>query len=58
MSKYVKEFWTTDKFPNAKLLRDRRVRELRKLGYFVESNTVSFSDLANCVYYGLEASKE
>lgn len=54
-NKYIKEFWTTDKTPNAKQIRDTRARELRKLGYNVQSITLNFADLARCTYYGLEA---
>lgn len=58
MQDYIELFWTTDKNPNAKHLRDSKARELRKLGYTVESKTVNFIDLARCIYYGLEATKE
>lgn len=52
------EFWTTDKEPNAKQIRDRRARELRKQGWKVKSETDRFTDLARCTRYGIYATKE
>ena len=58
MHDYKKEFWTTDKTPNAKQIRDSRAKQLRKEGYTVTTNKLNFSDLARCTYYGLEAEKQ
>jgi hypothetical protein len=57
MSDYIKLFWTTDKYLDAKKLRDNKARELRKQGYTVTTTTLNYSDLARCIYYGLEAEK-
>jgi len=53
----IEELWRDDKDPEAKVKRDRRARELRKLGYHVEVETVGFSDLLRCTVYKLRASK-
>jgi flagellar biosynthesis protein FlhB len=55
--KYVKEGYSFPKYPDAKKIRDRRARELRKEGYTVEVKTWDFQDLARGMYYTLEAKK-
>ena len=48
------EIYPTDKFPNAKQIRDNRARELRKEGYKVTTQKINFIDLARCYVYRLE----
>jgi hypothetical protein len=52
------EFWLDDQEPNAKAIRDRRARELRKQGWEVKSETDSFRDLARCTRYGIFATRK
>jgi hypothetical protein len=55
--KYVKEGYSDTKYPDAKKIRDRRARELRKEGYTVEVKTWNFIDLSRSMYYTLEGQK-
>ena len=43
--------------PDAKRLRDKGARQLRKMGYTVKCETIGFSDLARCTLYTYEARK-
>jgi len=55
--KYIKEGYSNTKYPDAKKIRNRRARELRKDGYKVEVKTWDFTDLSRSMYYTLEGSK-
>jgi len=47
--------WRDDMNENAKFLRDRRARNLRKVGYKVKVETISFVDLGRFTLYRLTA---
>jgi len=52
----VKEFrWRDDQHPDAKRLRDKMARQLRKEGWDVTIETLDFSDLGRFKGYGLVA---
>lgn len=50
----IVKFWRTDKYPNAKELRDNEAKELRKQGYKVTTQKIDFTDLLRCTVYRLE----
>ena len=54
----ITEIFSTSKYPDALKRRNARAREYRKLGWTGKCNAVSFSDLARCTVYRLEATKE
>ena len=56
--KYLKEGYTDSKYLDAKKIRDKRAKELRKEGYKVEVKTWDFQDLSRLMYYTLEATKK
>jgi hypothetical protein len=55
--KYIKEGYSDTKYPDAKKIRDRRAKELRKQGYIVEVKTWNFTDLSRSMFYTLEGKK-
>jgi hypothetical protein len=55
--KYIKEGYSDTRYPDAKKIRDRRARELRKEGFIVEAKTWDFTDLSRSIIYTLEAKK-
>jgi len=50
--------WRSDKYEDAKKLRDSKARELRQEGYKVICKTWNFMDLGRFMLYSLEATKE
>ena len=52
-----RESWGTIQHPDAKKLRDKRARELRKDGWTVTTNKVEFSSLGRTTIYTLEATR-
>lgn len=51
----LEEGWSDSKYPDAKKIRDRRARELRKQGWEVKCVTYDFTDLARSMRYCLDA---
>ncbi len=49
--------WALDRLPDAKVLRDRKARELRAQGYQVKCGKTDFTDLARTSIYWLQAAK-
>ena len=50
----IKQSWRDDECPDAKKLRDRRARELRRQGWKIECFTYDYTDLGRFTLYGLE----
>ena len=55
--RYIKEGYSFPRLSDAKKIRDRRAKELRKEGYTVEVKTWNFMDLSRSMFYTLEANK-
>lgn len=51
----IEEGWSEDREPDAKRIRDRRARDLRKQGWTVRAETYDFTDLARTVRYCIHA---
>lgn len=49
--------WTEDHFPDARKLRDRKARELRKDGWVVEVGKYDYTDLGCFIIYWLVATR-
>jgi hypothetical protein len=54
----IEEQWGDSKYPDAKQLRDRRAKELRKQGFTVKCQKWDFTDLARSCSYSLTATRE
>jgi hypothetical protein len=55
MEKHISETYTSPKLENPKLIRDRRAKELRALGYMVVCKKWSFAGFGYGDSYTLEA---
>ena len=55
---FINAMWSDDRYPDAKQIRDKTARRLRKVGYDVESSTWDFTDLARCRSYKIEATNK
>jgi hypothetical protein len=54
----VEKSWREDHYDNAKKLRDREARRLRKNGWKVETQKLYFADLDGIITYYLFAERE
>lgn len=54
----ISESWGTDKHNNAKTLRNRRAKELRKEGWVVNCGMYDYTDLGRFRLFWLEGARE